>query len=90
MKKWYVAADAVRTATEGERAQIGVAGARIYAGRVKTIVNADTPQEAIEKGRAIIKAALEDGVQAANFGCMDVESAKAMGDEETYARMRTV
>lgn len=90
MKNWYVCADLNRAATSSEAAQIGIAGAGIYAGRIKTVVQAETPKEAIDKGRVVIEAALEDGLRAWNYGCMPVETVKELGDEEFYARMRTV
>lgn len=90
MMNWYVSADMARRVSGSEAEQIGIAGASIHAGRVKTMVQAETPKEAIDKGRAVIDAALEDGLRALNYGCMPVEAVAELGDEEVYARMRTV
>ena len=90
MKKWYVCADRERRATEKEINEIGVPGACIYAGRVKTIVEAGSPKEAIAAGNPVIEASLNPGMKAINFGCMTLEDVVALGDEETYSMMRTV
>lgn len=90
MKKWYVCADLERTATEKEIIEIGVPGACMYAGRVKTIVEADSPKEAIEAGKPVIEASLKPGIKAINFGCMTLEGVIELGDEEAYSMMRTV
>ena len=90
MKKWYVCADLERAASEKEIIEIGVPGAYMYAGRVKTIVEADSPKEAIEAGKPVIEASLKPGMKATSFGCMTLEGVIELGDEEVYAKMRTV
>lgn len=90
MKKWYVCADLERPASEKEIMEIGVPGAYMYAGRVKTIVEADSPKEAIEAGKPVIEASLKPGMKATSFGCMTLEGVIELGDEEVYAKMRTV
>ena len=90
MKKWYVCADLERLASENEIMEIGVPGAYMYAGRVKTIVEADSPKEAIEAGKPVIEASLKPGMKATSFGCMTLEGVIELGDEEVYAKMRTV
>ncbi|MGN1370579.1 MAG: hypothetical protein ACI4WX_17025 [Aristaeellaceae bacterium] len=90
MKKWYVCADLGRPASEKEIIEIGVPGAYMYAGRVKTIVEADSPKEAIEAGKPVIEASLKPGMKATSFGCMTFEGVIELGDEEVYAKMRTV
>ena len=90
MKKWYVCADLERPASEKEIIEIGVPGAYMYAGRVKTIVEADSPKEAIEAGKPVIEASLKPGMKATSFGCMTLEGVIELGDEEVYAKMRTV
>ena len=90
MKKWYVCADLERLASENEIMEIGVPGAYMYAGRVKTIVEADSPKEAIEAGKPVIEASLKTGMKATSFGCMTLEGVIELGDEEVYAKMRTV
>ena len=90
MKKWYVCADLKRLASENEIMEIGVPGAYVYAGRVKTIVEADSPKEAIEAGKPVIEASLKPGMKAINFGCMTLEGVINLGDEEVYAKMKTV
>lgn len=90
MKKWYVCADLKRLASENEINEIGVPGAYVYAGRVKTIVEADSPKEAIEAGKPVIEASLNTGMKATNFGCMTLDDVIKLGDEEVYAKMRTV
>ena len=90
MKKWYVCADLERCASEKEIIEIGVPGAYMYAGRVKTIVEADSPKEAIEAGKPVIEASLNPGMKATSFGCMTLDGVIELGDEEVYAKMRTV
>lgn len=88
--KWYVCADLARCASENESVKIGVSGAYMYAGRVKTIVEAESPKEAIEAGKPVIEASLMPGMKATDFGCMPLDCIIELGDEEVYAKMRTV
>lgn len=88
--KYYVSADVHRAATAQETAETGVPNARVFAGRVKTIVDAESPRDAIAQGTHKISAAIEPDCKAINIGCMPVEDARRLGDEESYARMRTV
>lgn len=88
--KYYVSADVHRAATAQETTEIGVPNARIFAGRVKTIVDAESAGDAITQGTQKISAAIEPDCMAINIGCMPVEDARRLGDEESYARMRTV
>lgn len=76
MEKYYVSAD--------------IRKKDIFCGRVKAIVLSDTTSDAICKGRQIILDNLDAGQTIASIGCMPVASAKALGDEETYAKMTTV
>lgn len=88
--KYYVSADVHRDATPQEIAEIGVPNACIYLYRVKTIVESENVPDAIAKGTETISASLDPGCKAARFGAMPVDDARKMGDEEIYARMRTV
>ena len=90
MKKWYVCADLERPSSDKGIIEIGVPGAYMYAGRVKTIVEADSPKEAIEAGKPVIEESLETGMKATRFGCMTLDGVIELGDEEVYAKMRTV
>ena len=88
--KYYVSADVHRDATPQEIAEISVPNACIHLYRVKTIVEAENVPDAIAKGTETINASLEPGCKAARFRAMPVDDARKLGDEEIYARMRTV
>ena len=86
MTKYYVCADTYTTGDVNGR------NARIYTGRVKTIVEAEADcwAEVGEKGKGKIMAWLPAGCGACNYGCMPVEAVEELGDAEIYDRMRTI
>ena len=84
MVKYFVSADVSRTPTAKEAREIGVPGAAIHAGRVKTIVMANDPKDAIEKGRKIIEGCMGANETALSFGCMEYDWAKKLGDLPIY------
>lgn len=88
MKKWYVSAELFRAS--GERDEIGASNSLIFCGRVKTLVAASSPKEAIEAGKKAISASIEDNMEATRYGCMDLDSIAKLGDTEIYANMHTV
>lgn len=88
--KYYVSADVHRDATPQEIAEISVPNACIHLYRVKTVVDAASVQDAIAKGTETINSSLEPGCKATRFGAMPIDDARKLGDEEIYARMRTV
>lgn len=84
IKTYYVTADVDRAATAAELKEIGVGRARVFAGRVKAIIAAETPKDACEKGRECIAGCINPGLLVANVGCMPVADAKKLGDDAVY------
>lgn len=68
----------------------GASNSLIFCGRVKTLVAASSPKEAIEAGKKAISASIEDNMEATGYGCMDLDSIAKLGDTEIYANMHTV
>lgn len=89
MEQYYITAELSRAAEAREEAEIGVHGAQVYLCRVKTIVNADTWQEAMTEGKAKIKRLLRPNIVATCWGCMSVRAAEEIGDIEIYERYIT-
>lgn len=90
MITYYVAADLDRAPTNAELREIGVPRAKIFTGRVKAILCAESVQEACAKGRRCIEGCVADGIEVSNIGCMPIASAKALGDEPIYKSYHTV
>lgn len=89
MENYYVTAVITRPMGAAEAKQISVAG-RIYVGRVKTIVLASSPAEAIAAGSEDFRNALaKSGLHISDLGCIPVELAAEIGDTEIYARYPT-
>lgn len=84
MENYYVTAVVTRPMTSSEGNHIAVAG-RIYKGRCKTVVQADSPEEAIAAGAEIIRTSLDgSGLRASDFGCISVAWAEKLGDTGIY------
>ena len=87
MEDYYVTA--VVTRPMGAMKEICAAG-RIYVGRVKAIVQAVSPADAIAAGTEKIAKALDgSGLHASDYGCMSVDWEKKLGDSEIYERYPT-
>lgn len=77
-------ADLDRAPTEQEAKEIGVPRAKIYLGRVKAIICADSIKDACARGRKCIEGCIQEGRTISNVGCMPVADAKKLGDDEIY------
>lgn len=84
MTTYYVTADLDRAPTEQESKEIGVPRAKIYLGRVKAIICADSIKDACARGRKCIEGCIQEGRTISNVGCMPVVDAKKLGDDEIY------
>lgn len=89
MESYYVTAAVTRPMGAESMKEICVAG-RIYVGRVKAIVQAVSPADAIAAGTEKIAKALDgSGLHASDYGCMSVYWAEKLGDSEIYGRYPT-
>ena len=84
MTTYYVTADLDRAPTEQEAKEIGVPHAKIFLGRVKAIICADSIKDACARGSECISGCIKEGRTISNVGCMPVAAAKEMGDDEIY------
>lgn len=84
MMTYYVTADLDRAPTVQEEKEIGVPRAKIYLGRVKAIICADSIKDACARGRKCIEGCIQEGRMINNIGCMPVADAKKLGDDEIY------
>lgn len=84
MTTYYVTADLDRAPTEQETTEIGVPRAKIFLGRVKAIICADSVKDACARGKECISGCIMEGRTISNVGCMPVAAAKEMGDDEIY------
>lgn len=84
MTTYYVTADLDRAPTAQEAKEIGVPRAKIYLGRVKAIICADSIKDACARGRKCIEGCIQEGRTISNVGCMPVVDAKKLGDDEIY------
>lgn len=84
MTTYYVTADLDRAPTAQEAKEIGVPRAKIYLGRVKAIICADSIKDACARGRKCIEGCIQEGRTISNVGCMPVADAKKLGDNEIY------
>lgn len=89
MTTYYVTADLDRAPTEQETKEIGVPHAKIFLGRVKAIICADSIKDACARGSECISGCIKEGRTISNVGCMPVAAAKEMGDDEIYNRYPT-
>ena len=77
-------ADLDRVPTAQEAKEIGAPRAKIYLGRVKAIICADSIKDACARGRKCIEGCIQEGRTISNVGCMPVADAKKLGDDEIY------
>lgn len=84
MTTYYVTADLDRAPTEQETTEIGIPHAKIFLGRVKAIICADSVKDACARGKECISGCIMEGRTISNVGCMPVAAAKEMGDDEIY------
>lgn len=84
MTTYYVTADLDRAPTAQEAKEIGAPRAKIYLGRVKAIICADSIKDACARGRKCIEGCIQKGRTISNVGCMPVADAKKLGDDEIY------
>lgn len=89
MDKYYICADLSRAPKGKEAAEIGVTPVKIYLGRMKAVVGAETPDEAMGIGRELILGNLKKGIEAIEWSWMTVKDAERMGDKEIYDRYPT-
>lgn len=84
MEDYYVTAVVTRPMCAEDLKEIAVEG-RIYAGRVKAIIKAVSPADAIAIGAdKIVKALDGSGLHASDYGCMSVDWAEKLGDSKIY------
>lgn len=88
MSKYYVMADLRREPAEGENLP-PVAGAQVYVGRIKAVVETKDRDEALETGKRLITGCLKKGVVACQWTYMPVDAAEEMGDTAIYERYPT-
>lgn len=84
MTTYYVTADLDRAPTAQEAKEIGVPRAKIFLGRVKAIICADSIKDACARGRKCIEGCIQEGRTISNVGCIPVADAKKLGDDEIY------
>lgn len=84
MTTYYVIADLDRAPTAQEAKEIGVPRAKIFLGRVKAIICADSIKDACARGRKCIEGCIQEGRTISNVGCIPVADAKKLGDDEIY------
>ena len=84
MTTYYVTADLDRAPAEQEAKEIGVPHAKVFLGRVKAIICADSIKDACARGRKCIEGCIQEGRTISNVGCMPVADAKKLGDDEIY------
>lgn len=84
MTTYYVTADLDRAPTAQEAKEIGVPRAKIFLGRVKAIICADSIKDACARGSKCISGCIKEGRTISNVGCMPVVDAKKLGDDEIY------
>lgn len=87
MEKYYIIADLSREPSSTE--DLPTPGALVALGRMKAVVEADTWQEAMEKGKELITGCLKRTVKVSGWGWMTVEGAKKMGDTAIYEAYST-
>lgn len=90
MLSYYVTADLDRAPTGAELLEIGVPRAKIFTGRVKAILCAESVQDACAKGLKCIEGCVATGIEVSNVGCMSIADAKSLGDEPIYKSYRTI
>lgn len=88
-EKFYITADTKRPPTKRELKEIGVPGVSVFEGRIKAVIEAETWQEAMERGKECILGCLDPSHKALNFAWMPVKDAKNLGDIESYDRYKT-
>lgn len=88
MSKYYVMAD-LRRGPEPDEDLPPVAGAQVYAGRIKAVVEAGDRDEALEAGKRLIFGCLKKGVAAYQWTYMPVEDAERLGDTAIYEQYPT-
>lgn len=84
MTTYYVTADLDRAPTEQEAKEIGIPHAKVFLGRVKAIICADSIKDACARGSECISGCIKEGRTISNVGCISVAAAKEMGDNEIY------
>lgn len=88
MKKYYIIADMKREPTNEEKKVIPTSG-QIYLGKIKTIVEAETWEEAYTIGKKIITGSLRKGIKAINWTWNEVAWVEKNGDKEIYDKYPT-
>lgn len=88
MKKYYVLADLSRDPNGAEAGAIPASG-KMYAGRIKAVVLAKDPEEAMAVGKKIITGSLRKGLQALNWTWNEVDFVERNGDKEIYDKYLT-
>lgn len=84
MENYYVTAVVTRPMGADAMKEICAAG-RIYVSRVKAIVQAVSPADAIAAGAEKITKELDgSGLHASDYGCMSVYWAEKLGDSKIY------
>lgn len=87
MEKYYIIADLSREPSSTE--DLPTPGALVALGRMKAVVEADTWQEAMKRGKELITGCLKKTIKVSNWGWMTVEGAKKMGDTAIYEAYHT-
>lgn len=89
MEKFYVLADLKREPSEAERKAVPVGG-QMYAGKVKTIIEAETWKEAMEEGKKIIAGSLKNGVIPFQWAWKSVKFVEENGESDIYRKYKTI
>ena len=88
MEKYYIIADLKRNPAAGEDVP-PVPGAQVYAGKMKTIIEADNWETAMKQGQELIRGCLKKHIVPYQWAWMPVKDAEKMGDTSIYDRYPT-
>ncbi len=88
MEKYYIVADLKRRPIAGEDLP-PVPGAQVYEGKMKAIIEAETWEDAMSKGKKLIGGCLKKTVVPYQWSWMLVKDAEKMGDAAIYDKYPT-
>ena len=87
MDKYFVVADLKRDPARSE--SLPVPGGQVYAGRIKAIIEAETWQDAMERGKDLISGCLKKHIKPYQWSWMPVRDAEKAGDLSVYDKYPT-
>lgn len=88
MKKFYIIADLERDPSAAESSAIPSNG-KMYAGKVKAIVSAETWEQAMEAGKRCILGTIKKGFSPFRWGWNEVDFVVENGDKTIYDKYPT-